>query len=51
MKCTQCEWFKNDICTKADSYLSQIDDIHCLLRLLIVQLRDLLEEYREDSFD
>jgi hypothetical protein len=58
VKCQECPYFLEDICTLAsDGKVSEIDNIVCLLRLVIVLLRDITlkladkdggEEWKQD---
>ena len=50
MKCKGCEWYKNDICIKAEN-ISEVDDISCLLRLNHILLRDILMSLNDDEGD
>ena len=42
MKCDECEWYRNDICHRAE-HLSEWD-IDCFQKVIIILLRDILDQ-------
>ena len=56
MNCQECEWFRNQICQKAQTALSCMDEqgLGCLMKCQIMLLRDILNELKylnEDEED
>jgi hypothetical protein len=53
MKCNECEFYRNNECVKGNTSLTSMEDITCLLRLIVIHLRDitlLLEDTDEDDW-
>lgn len=49
MRCSTCEFYKDDVCLKAETSLSEIDDPICLQRITCILLRSILEELYDDG--
>jgi hypothetical protein len=47
-KCSQCEFYRDDICIKAD-HIGEVDDPTCLARLNHILLRDILFELQDEA--
>jgi len=45
MKCSECEWYKDKVCQRAQSgHLSDIESPICLMRIMVILQRDIWEQ-------
>ena len=49
--CLRCDFYRDNQCTKAGKYLSQITDEKCLAKLQVILLQDLVQLFEEYLYE